>query len=240
MGQKVTLVTGASKGIGRAIADHLADQGHHIVAISRSAPGDGFRGDFFAADLSDAKDTADVLQRVTAQYAIDNLVNNAGLIKAQTLENASLEAFDQMIALNLRSLLQCAQAVLPAMKQKKHGRIVNLGSRAALGKESRSIYGATKAAVVGFTRTWALELAPHGITVNCIAPGPIETELFREGNPPGSPQAEKLIASIPVGRIGQPRDVAAACAYLVSDDAGFITGQVLNLCGGLSVGLTPL
>lgn len=240
MEQRITLVTGVSKGIGRAVADHLTEQGHHIVGIARSAPGAGYKGDFFAADLGDERETADVLRQVTAKYAVDNLVNNAGIAKIATLEQATLEAFDAMVALNLRALLQCTQAVLPAMKSKHRGRIVNLGSRAALGKEGRSLYGGTKAAVVGFTRTWALELARDGITVNCIAPGPIETELFIAGNPPGSPQADALIASIPVGRIGKPRDVAAACAYLVSDDAGFVTGQVLNLCGGLTVGLAPV
>lgn len=234
--QPITLVTGASRGIGLALAKDMAARGHHVVGLSRSAPKEGFPGDYVTGDLSDAADTARALADIAGRYAVDNLVNNAGLITVERLEQATLPAFEQMIAVNMRALMQCSQAVLPAMKAKRHGRIVNIGSRAALGKEGRGIYGATKAAVVGFTRSWALELARDGITVNCVAPGPIETELFRDANPPGSPQAEALIATVPVGRIGQPSEVAAACAYFMSAEAGFVTGQVLNVCGGLTVG----
>jgi 3-oxoacyl-[acyl-carrier protein] reductase len=232
----ITLITGASRGIGLALAKDMAARGHHVIGLSRSAPKDGFPGDYVTGDLSDAADTARALAEIAKSYQVDNLVNNAGLITVERLEQATLPAFEQMIAVNMRALMQCSQAVLPAMKAKRHGRIVNIGSRAALGKDGRGTYGATKAAVVGFTRSWALELARDGITVNCVAPGPIETELFRDANPPGSPQAEALIATVPVGRIGQPSEVAAACAYFMSDEAGFVTGQVLNVCGGLTVG----
>ena len=115
--------------------------------------------------------------------------------------------------------------------------MVNIGSRAALGKGGRTVYGASKAGLAGMTRTWALELAADGITVNTVAPGPIATELFNQSNPPGQPKTLALEASIPVGRVGQPEEVAHSVAMFLDPRAGFITGQLLYVCGGISVGL---
>jgi 3-oxoacyl-[acyl-carrier protein] reductase len=125
---------------------------------------------------------------------------------------------------------------LPGMRQAKYGRIVNIGSRAALGRQSRIVYGSSKAAVASMTRSLALEVAREGITVNCVAPGPVETELFRKNNAPGSPERQWVEGAIPMQRIGTPQEVAAACAYFLSDEAAYTTGQVLYVCGGLSVG----
>jgi 3-oxoacyl-[acyl-carrier protein] reductase len=127
-----------------------------------------------------------------------------------------------------------AQAFLPAMKKQRFGRIVNMSSRVILGKKGRTVYGGTKAALVGMTRTWALELGAHGITVNAVAPGPIVTELFKRSNTPA--QAQKLVASTAVGRGGTPEDVAHATAFFLSPASGFVTGQVLHVCGGASIG----
>jgi NAD(P)-dependent dehydrogenase (short-subunit alcohol dehydrogenase family) len=132
--------------------------------------------------------------------------------------------------------MQCTQACVSGMRARKRGRIVNLGSRAMYGRVGRGGYAAAKAAVVGMTRTWALELAKDGITVNCVAPGPIATDGFRAQNPSDSPVTKSLLASVPVGRMGEPREIAATVEFLLSDDAGFMTGQVLNVCGGLTVG----
>ena len=241
MRERVTLVTGVSKGIGRAVADHLLDRGHRVVGLARTPPASGYRGEFHAVDLADHDTTAAVLAEVTDRHAIDGLVNNAGLgIGTRRLEDMRPADLERLVAINLTAAMLCAQACLPAMKRKGFGRIVNIGSRGALGKVGRSGYGATKGAIASFTRNWALELAEHNITVNCVAPGPIETELFRRSNPPDDPRTRAILDGVPLKRVGQPREVAAAVAYFLSEDAGFTTGQVLYVCGGLTVGLGPL
>jgi 3-oxoacyl-[acyl-carrier protein] reductase len=234
-----TLLTGVSKGIGRAIADRLACDGHHVIGLARSKPDAGFRGEFHAVDLTDRKATKQVLDGIAAKHEIDHVVHNAAAIKIERLEAMTLEQVDAMMAINLNAAVLCAQAALPAMKKKKRGRIVLVGSRAALGKIGRGGYAATKAGLTGFVRTWALELAAHNITVNCVAPGPTETEMFRSGNPPDAPATKAIMAQIPLGRMGKPDEMAGAVAYFLSDDAGFTTGQVLYVCGGLTVGLYP-
>ena len=236
MSAKVALVTGASRGIGRVIAERLARDGYRVVNFSRTKPGGDFPGESIAVDLSDPKATQAALDALLARGPVDALINNAGLIKVAPIADLRLDDFDMQVAVNLRAVAQITRAVVPGMRAKRSGRIVTIGSRAALGKEGRSAYGATKAAVIGLTRTWALELGRSGITVNVVSPGPIETEMFRANNPPGSPTAQALIAQIPVGRIGTPADVAAAVAFFLRDEASFITGQVLQVCGGLSIG----
>jgi len=130
------------------------------------------------------------------------------------------------------------QALIPVMQKKGYGRVVNIGSRAALGKQGRTVYSATKAGIVGMTRTWALELARSGVTVNAIAPGAIATELFLTANPENSEQTKKLKAAVPMGRIGKPEEIAHVVAMLFDPLAGYTTGQVIYVCGGLSVGMT--
>jgi 3-oxoacyl-[acyl-carrier protein] reductase len=121
-------------------------------------------------------------------------------------------------------------------RRKRYGKIVNIGSRASLGKQDRTVYSACKAGLIGMTRTWALEMAPYNINVNNVAPGPIATRLFKDANPPGSPTTEAILRSVPLGRIGKPEDVANAVTFLASGEADFITGQTLFVCGGLTVG----
>lgn len=240
MSKPTTLVTGVSKGIGRALAEHLADLGHDVIGIARTKPDAGFRGEFHAVDLSDLDAAKKALDAITARRAIDHLVHNAAMIKIARVEDMTLAELDAMLTLNLRVGMVLAQAVIPGMKKKTKGRIVMVGSRAALGKIGRGGYAASKAALLGFVRTWALELAPYGITVNCVAPGPTETEMFRAGNPPDAPSTKAIIASIPIGRMGKPKEIAAACAYFLQDAAGFTTGQVLYVDGGITVGLSPM
>jgi NAD(P)-dependent dehydrogenase (short-subunit alcohol dehydrogenase family) len=236
----ITLITGASRGIGRNIAERLAGAGHEVINLSRSRPRDAFPGITYTVDLADAVAAKRTLADVTANHSIDNLVNNAALIEVGRLEQVDMADVDRMFDLNIRAAILTMQAVLPAMKAKRHGRVVNIGSRAALGKTGRTVYAATKAALAAMTRTWALELAKDGITVNTIAPGPIATEMLRESSPADDPATKSFFAAIPIGRVGTPADVAAAVAFFISDDASFITGQTLYVCGGLSILSSPI
>ena len=236
--ERSVLVTGGSGGIGRAIITRCIADGYSIINLDRVAPKTLLKGEtHYQADLTDPQATRDILQRITRDHQVLRVVNNAGFIRPGTLEDATLEDFDAVCALNLRAPMLVAQGLQPSMQAARFGRIINISSRAALGKELRTVYSATKAGLLGMTRTWALELAPYGVTVNAIGPGPIATELFVSGNPPDSPKTKKILESIPVKRMGEPEDIAHAVASLLDDRAGFITGQVLYVCGGMTVGL---
>ena len=234
-----TLVTGVSRGIGLAIAQDLMRRGHRVIGTARTRP-DTFAGEFVEVDLADPVATAAALQEITSRHRVLRLVNNAGLSRMAPAEAASLEDFEAVMAVNVRSVMQCMQAVLPAMRTAQFGRIVNIGSRAGMGKEDRLIYSASKAAVLSMTRTVALEYAKHGITSNCIAPGPIETDMIRKSYPPDSAARTALTRQVPAGRFGTPAEIAHACAYFLSDEAAFTNGQILYVCGGMSVGQVPV
>jgi len=237
MTKGTVLVTGGSRGIGRAVIQRMIDDGFDVLHFSRTPPPTVFEGEVFeSVDLSDPKQTMEAIGDWSRKKDILHLVNNAGMIRAAAIENVSLEDVQDMVTLNMVAPILLTQALVPTMRARKYGRIVNIGSRAALGKEGRTVYGGTKAGLVGMTRTWALELAADGITVNVIAPGPIATELYEASNPPDSPQTQKLVSSIPVKRVGKPQEVAHAVAMLMDERAGFITGQLLYVCGGVSVG----
>jgi NAD(P)-dependent dehydrogenase (short-subunit alcohol dehydrogenase family) len=199
----------------------------------------GGKCSYLKFDITDNQAMTDAINEfVKSQGIISGLVNNAGMIKPGALEDVTEADFDAVYALNLKAPMVMAQCLLPHMRKAHFGRIVSIASRAALGKEERTAYAATKAGVLGMTRTWALELAQFGITVNAIGPGPIATELFTSGNPVGAPKTIKIIESIPVKRMGQPEDIAHAAAYLMDDRASFVTGQTLYVCGGMTVGLS--
>ncbi|MCH8999170.1 MAG: SDR family oxidoreductase [Proteobacteria bacterium] len=237
---ETAIVTGASNGIGWATAERLADQGLVVINLDIAAPKRESRAIHHRVDLSDSEATAAVLSEVTARHSVTRLVNNAGHATAAALEDTTFDDLRKTVEINLRATIQCTQAVLPAMKAAGFGRIVNISSRTALGKALRTAYAATKGGLISMTRGWALELAPHGITVNAVAPGPIATELFDAVNPPGSPRTEKIIQDIPVKRIGRPEDIANAVSFFLSDASGYVTGQTLYVCGGLSVGAAPV
>ncbi len=237
MNQGVTLVTGASRGIGRAIADHLMASGQTVIGIATKQPADPFAGELFLADFSDQDATADVLAEISSTHQVTRLVNNAGVSPSgSAIEDLTAAELEAVMAVNVRAAMQCTQACLPAMLAAGFGRIVNMGSRASLGRAKRSAYGMSKAALIAMTRTLALEHAGDGITVNCVAPGPVETDMFLANHPIGSEAYKAWMANVPVGRMAQPDEIATACAYFLSDKAGFTTGQVLYVCGGLSVG----
>lgn len=235
------LITGGSGGIGRAIARRAADAGMVVVNLDLRAPDQPLpREAFFPCDFADLAGCRAVLAEVAAKHAPLRLVNNVGVVKPASLEETTPEDLATVMDVNLRSALLAAQALLPAMREARFGRIVNIASRAALGKELRTAYGASKAGLIGLARTWALELAADGITVNAIGPGPIATELFKRANPDNSPRTRAIIEGVPVKRLGTPEDVAHGVHFFLDDRAGFVTGQVLYICGGMTVGLAPI
>lgn len=235
------LVTGASNGIGAAIAQSLLDAGHTVVNIDYRLPDNPPAGLIsFQADLTNTEATEKVAREVNEQYAIVGLVNNAGATRPGTADTATLADLEYVVSLHLRTALILIQAALPAMREAGFGRIVNMSSRAALGKPERVVYSATKAGLLGLTRTLAMELGGDGITVNAIGPGPIATELFTKSNPAGAPQTQRIIDSIVVKRVGTPGDVARAAMFFLSPDNGFVTGQVLYVCGGTTLGVAPV
>ncbi|MFB7630378.1 SDR family oxidoreductase [Streptomyces sp. NPDC056149] len=230
------LITGATKGIGLAISQRLAKAGYGVIGIARSAPDEEFPGTFLQCDLADVDDTARMVEEATRGRAICRVVNNAGIAEPQPIEDLDLATLQRVVDLSLRASVQIVQGLVPGMRAERFGRIVNIASRAVYGAKDRTSYAAAKSALVGCTRSWALELAADGITSNAVSPGPVATELFRRARPVGSEGERKAIASIPMGRLGTPEDVAAAVEFLLSDDAGFVTGHVLDVDGGSSLG----
>ena len=240
MKQRTFLVTGASQGIGLAISRQLAGAGHHVVGLARRADRADFPGTLVSVDLADRAATAATLDRLVTAHHFDGLVNNVGLVRPQALGAIDLTTLDAVLDLNLRPAVQAAQALLPAMLAQRWGRIVNIASLTVLGAVDRTAYAGAKAALISFARTWALELAAKGITVNVVAPGPTDTELFRANNPPGSAGERRYLQAVPMGRLGQAEEIAAAAAFLLSEAAGFITGQTLFADGGAALGKSTL
>lgn len=233
--RRTALVTGGAGGIGAAIAARLAADGFRVVVLDiaePTVPVDRFE----RIDLSDAGALAAQCARLAAEEEITCLVNNVGIVLPAALEQVAVADFDRLMHVNLRPSILCAQAFVPRMKALGGGRIVMNTSRVTLGKERRTLYSASKGAAQSMARTWALELGPHGITVNCVAPGPIGTEAFWRNNPPEAAPTREIIENIPVKRIGTGEDVANAVSFFCAPEAGFVTGQTLFVCGGVTVG----
>lgn len=236
-----TVVTGASNGIGRAIAEQLLAQGRSVVNLDYVLPTWSHPNlTSYQADLTDAQATAQAAAQIAQAHNVVALVNNAGATRPGTVDTATTQHLDDVTGLHLRAPLLLTQAFLPTLRACSQGRIVNMSSRAALGKADRIVYSATKAGMIGMTRTMAMELGRDGITVNAIGPGPIATELFIQSNPEGAPQTQRILNSIAVGRMGQPDDVARAVMFFLAPENGFVTGQVLYVCGGTTLGVAPV
>lgn len=230
------VVTGASSGIGEAIAKRLLESGCTVATLQRRPPRISHaRLHFYPVDLADAAATRKVAEEVVARHAVRYLVNNAGVNRPAMLEQATADDLDYAMAVNVRAAMILTQTFAAGMRTARFGRIVNISSRAAIGKTGRTAYSAAKAGLIGMTRTWCLELAAAGVTVNAVAPGPVATELFDRGHPPGSEKRQHVIDGIPVRRVGTPDDVALAVLFLLSPGSGYITGQTLFVCGGTSV-----
>ena len=239
---KVALVTGAAQGIGKAVALLLARNGADIVVsdvnlekaeeTAREIEGLGQRALATKTNVADANDVERMVQAALERFGrIDILVNNAGITRDKLLLRMSDEDWDAVLGVNLKGTFLCTRAVIRPMAKQKSGKIVNIASVVgAMGNAGQANYGASKAGVIGFTKTVAREYAPRGINVNAIAPGYIETPMT-EALPDKA--KEELKRLIPMDRLGKPEDVAEAVLFLVSEASNYITGQVLHVNGGI-------
>lgn len=242
LAKKVALVTGASRGIGRAIAVEMAREGADVAVnftyseekaneVARSIQALGRRALVVKADVSRPEEVGSMRKRVLREFGgVEILVNNAGVhhhLKSWDIDNAE---WRRVLGVNLDGTFLCSKAFSPEMRRKKWGRIINISSIVGfIGTDHEAHYGASKAAVVGLTRSLALELAGYNITVNAIAPGWIETDMTAGAS---DEEKKKALELIPLGRMGQPADVAHAAVFLASDRASFITGQTIHVNGG--------
>lgn len=241
---RVFLVTGAGSGIGKAIASKLAESGAAVIindidqGKAEMAAGDlrgkGYEAVALQADITDIEQVTQMAESIIERYKrIDGLINNTGIVRDNLILKMPEEDFDFVLNVNLKGAWICSKAVLGYMKQQEYGRIVNISSRALLGQAGQSNYSTSKGGLVSLTRTLALEFAKYHITVNCIAPGLIDTPLIRNLKPEVQ---ESLLKAQPTPMIGQPYDVANAVLFFASEEARYITGQVLYVDGGKSIG----
>jgi NAD(P)-dependent dehydrogenase (short-subunit alcohol dehydrogenase family) len=233
---EAAVVTGASSGIGEAIAAALLDRGIPVVSLQRSPPKLKHKALVFrAVDLTDLAATRKVANDVAAEFPVRYLVNNAGQNAPNALEKATVDELNEVLTITLGAAMVLIQSFVPGMRQAKFGRIVNISSRAILGKSERIVYASAKSGLEGMTRVVAIETGADGITVNAVMPGPVETTHFNRGHPPGSRKRQTVIDKVLVKRLGTPQDIARVVTFLLDRDSSFITGQSLFVCGGTSV-----
>ena len=236
---RVTVISGAGKGIGRACAETLADKGHQILGIGRTVP-DALPGEFHQVNFCDQDQVKKICRFLTENHNINGVINNVGDPGPQTLADIDVETMERVMQVNFFSAVLLTKACVHGMKSQSFGRIVNISSELVLGLSTRTAYGGAKAALISAARTWAIELASSGITANVIAPGPVETDFFNQNNPEGSITRKQKLAKIPTGRFGNVQDIANTVAFFMSDEASYITGQTLFVDGGSSLGATGL
>jgi 2-hydroxycyclohexanecarboxyl-CoA dehydrogenase len=247
---KTALVTGGGQGIGRAIAVALAREGAQVAvldvlgeraeAVRREIEALGVKGLALTADLRKRADVERAIAEIIAQWGqLDVVVNNAGWDRMQPFLESDEETWDKIIGINFKGALYVLKAALPHMVARGGGRVVSIASDAGrVGSSNEAVYAGTKGALIAFSKTLARELARHAITVNVVCPGITETALLqglREESPKNAKVIEAIGRAIPLGRTGQPEDIAAAVAFLVSPEANYITGQTLSVSGGLTM-----
>jgi NAD(P)-dependent dehydrogenase (short-subunit alcohol dehydrogenase family) len=216
--------------------------GYGVINVSRRpSPVEHPQLHNYCADLADPGATREVAARIAADHDITDIVHNAGVIRPALLGSVDIADLEMLTRIHIGAAIILAQACLPGLKACGSGRIVLISSRAAMGLETRTCYSATKSGMVGMARTWALELADQGITVNVVAPGPIaETEMFHNVIPENSEKMAQVAQSIPVKRLGRPADVSRAVQFFLAPENSFVTGQTLFVCGGASIGSLAL
>ena len=239
---KVAIVTGASRGIGKIIAEEIAKAGAKTVCVSRSVADvekvanniidQGYEAVAFACDITNSEQYKEVVKSVNEKYgSVDILVNNAGVTKDGLIIRMSEDDWDIVVNTNLKGAFNGTKAVTRHMMKQRSGRIINISSVVGLiGNAGQANYAASKAGLIGLTKATAKELASRGITANCIAPGYIETDMTKQLS---DKIRDALIQQIPLGRIGQAKDIAATVCFLASDEAGYITGQTFTVDGGM-------
>jgi 3-oxoacyl-[acyl-carrier protein] reductase len=236
---KIALVTGASRGIGKAIAEKLASQGATVIGTATSENGAtaisaylGENGSGMVLNVTQEDSMSDLLSQINEKFGpIDILINNAGITRDNLLMRMKDAEWDDIIQTNLTSVFKLSKAVLRGMMKKKHGRIVSIGSVVgSSGNAGQANYAAAKAAVIGFSKSMAREIASRGITVNVVAPGFIDTDMTKSLT---DDQKEAIFKDIPANRLGDPVEIAATVAFLVSNDAGYITGETIHVNGGM-------
>lgn len=236
---KIALVTGASRGIGRAIAEKLVACGATVIGTATTENGAqaisqylGSNGKGVALNVTDEKSIESVLDAIKAQFGdIDILVNNAGITRDNLLMRMKDQEWQDIIDTNLTSIFRLSKALMRSMMKKRYGRIVTIGSVVGtMGNAGQANYAAAKAGLIGFSKSLAREVASRGITVNVVAPGFIETDMTKALS---DEQRTAILSQIPANRLGDPKDIANAVAFLVSDDASYITGETLHVNGGM-------
>jgi len=242
---EIALVTGASRGIGRAIADALGQSGATVIGTATSDSGAaaidarfaeiGITGRGAALDVNDESGVIELVKDIGAKEgAVTILVNNAGITRDNLLLRMKAQEWDDIIDTNLSALFRTCKAVLRGMMKARHGRIINIGSVVGMmGNPGQTNYSAAKAGMIGFTRSLAREVGSRGITVNTVAPGFIETDMTQAMD---EAQRSTLAAQIPLQKLGSPEDIAASVVFLASPGAAYITGETLNVNGGMSMG----
>ncbi len=242
---KSAVVTGSARGLGRGIAEKLAQLGAQVVISDVNAEGaeqaaaeirtQGYLVDVFAANVADKDQAHALIQFAIEKYGkLDILVNNAGINRDAMLHKMSMEQWDSVIAVNLTGVFNCLQPAAQHMRERQTGRIINISSASWMGNVGQANYAASKAGVMGLTYTLALEYARYNINVNAVSPGATKTPMTAIMPPEA---LEKIIASIPLKRMAEPEDIAGLHAFLSSKEAAYITGQVIFIDGGISVGI---
>ncbi|SUP46068.1 3-oxoacyl-ACP reductase [Vibrio furnissii] len=236
---KVALVTGASRGIGKAIAELLVERGATVIGTATSESGAdaisaylGDNGKGLALNVTDVASIESVLKSINDEFGgVDILVNNAGITRDNLLMRMKDDEWTDILDTNLTSIFRLSKAVLRGMMKKRQGRIINVGSVVGtMGNAGQTNYAAAKAGVIGFTKSMAREVASRGVTVNTVAPGFIETDMTKALN---DDQRAATLAQVPAGRLGDPREIASAVAFLASPEAAYITGETLHVNGGM-------